>query len=174
MTLIVNGSSMTKAGLRSMGISVILWSICAFCLLVIGGKAATVVIVGYPILAGLGFLGALFQSISPRDTSLGIGIVIENGKRSMKFENYDKAMVIYENRLSTWLFWTSTCVTLSWVALFLSVGINLLAYTVILLFVISEIAKYRIFSCIKKNKTAWGAAMFINEIQNFFNGENKL
>ena len=158
----------TKAALKSMGISILLWLICAFCLLTISGKAATVVIVGCSILAGLSFLGALLQAVSPKSTAMGIGVVMVNGKKAPRHKNYDVAVAMYENRLSTWLFWLSTCLTLSWVALFLLAGVNFLAYTVIILFVISEIAKYRIYNCIKKNKDAWGAAMYLCDIQNFF------
>ena len=173
MILTVGGSSTTKAALKTMGISIILWITCAFFLLTVGGKAGTVVIVLYSILAGLAFLGALCQAISPKFVSMGVGIVIENGKKTMKLENYDEAMSMYENRLSTWLFWLSTCITMGWVALFLSAGVNFLVYTVIVLFVVGEIAKYRIYNCIKKNKDFWGAAMYINEIQNFFGEHEK-
>jgi len=173
MILVVGNGSTTKAALRTMGISIVLWLVCAFCLLTIGGKAATVVIVLYSIIAGFSFLGILYQAISPRSASMGIGIVVENGKKTMKFENYDKATSMYENRLSTWLFWASTCLSLGWAVIFLSAGVNFLAYAVAILFVVSEIAKYRIYKCTKKNKTAWGAAMYINEIQNLFNGGGK-
>ena len=149
--------------------SAIFLAIAAPCILYVKGVIAMIFIVLYCLGAAISSIGILSQIFNPKGTGIQIGLYVDqNGKRQMSMERYDWFINIYEKRYSSPIFWLSCIVALSWLVVFLAAGIEILAYIAVGLTFVAEIGRYKVYKAIKANKTGWGAAMYINEIQNFF------
>ena len=144
------------------------------CILKIGGTTAIVAVVIYYVAIGLGSITTLEQLFNPTKHGMGMGVVLEpDGRKGIDLELYDKFVFVYEYRFSNIWFWMAIPIILTWPAIFLVGGFPIAAYIYFAMIIVSEIANYRVYKTIKENKTIWGAAAYINEINNFFNGKKK-
>ena len=153
---------------RAALVAIIFLAIAAPCILYVKGPIAVIFIVLYCIGAVLPAIGLFSQIFYPKRAGMHIGFYTDKSdQRKMSMEKYEEFISAYETRFSPIVFWVSCLILLAWIAVFLVARIEILAYAIIALTLLSEIGKYRVYKAIKDNKTAWGAAMYINEISNF-------
>lgn len=140
------------------------------CILKIGGLTATIAVIIYCILLGLTIIGILEQMFNPKAVGkrLGIKTDLKTGKASIDMSRYDQFIDRYEHRFSNIWFWLDIPIAMSWIVIFLVGGFPIISYMTPGVYMCSEIGRYRIYKIVKDNKTAWGAAAYVNEIQNFF------
>lgn len=149
--------------------SAIFLAIAAPCILYVKGITAIIFIVLYCIGMAFSAIGLLSHIFDAKGAAMAIGIYTDQtGQRKASVERYKEFIEIYEKKSSSLIYWLSYAIALTWLAVFLAAGINILAYMIIGLAFVSEISQYRVYKAIKNNITTWGAAMYINEVRNFF------
>ena len=159
---------------RAVLMAAIFLAVAAPCILYVKGTIATIFIVLYCIGAALPATGVLFQIFNAKGTGMRVGLYIDkDGQQKMSMEKYKEFTDAYEIRFSLIAFWVSCVIRFTWIAVFLIAGIEILAYIMAALTLLAEIGKYRVYKAIKDNKTAWGAAMYLNEISSFFKEKAK-
>lgn len=151
-------------------VSVLTVLIAALCILKIGGLTATVAVVIYCILLGLTALSMIEQLLKPKAVGIRLGITQDpvNGHMYIDMNKYDQFIETYEHRFSNIWFWVDIPTTMVWVAIFLAGGFSTIAYIIIASYMGLEIGRYEVYKAVKENKDAWVAAMYMNEVKDFF------
>jgi hypothetical protein len=134
----------------------------------VGGVASNIIVVIYSIGLAISTISIIVHIFFTKSVGIGVGLYTKDGSKKIDMKKYDDYITLYEKRNSTWIFWLSLIPALVWPVIFILMGLNILFYINIAVLLGGEIGRYRIYKHIKKNRAMWGAAAYINEVQDFF------
>jgi len=159
---------MNRLEWSNLAFSTVLFSIIIWCLSLGGvvGTIAIVILILFLITATITVLRSMFW---PTSAGMQIAIVIKDGKKEPDPSRWDEYLAVFESRtsgISLWIAMVWQLVLLSGLIYYVPRYISV-PYAVILM--CAEIAKWRVYTTIKKNRVAWGAAEYIRLAQSFVN-----
>jgi hypothetical protein len=132
-----------------------------------GGLLASIAAIMYGALLSVQIVAFVYSLFKIKSTSMAVGV--DRASNSVVMSKYDAYTKAYEERLKKPTAWIQLAALIYILVLFISQGFWLVAWLFIVYTVLLEILKYAIYLSIVENKTRWGAAAYIVNLQNFLN-----
>jgi len=140
--------------------------ICLFCLFSGNSIATHIYTIAYVLLTLIVIPSYFLMIFTPRKMGMRMSICLDKkGQKDINISVWDTYIKKYENRYSHLSNWINLAAHFSILAMFMIAEIWFVVYLDIICTAVGEVAAWRLYKTIRDNKTTWGAASFLLQIQ---------